>query len=336
VKRIRHLSSALLVFATLVTASVPATDSRGGNRPTLRVGFVIYAGAAPSRRTIEGQLLLAFLRAERELGIDGRVLYVNRDPTEALQSLARQRYDLVIAALVSDTDSVDRVARAFPHVRFLLPDLPIQALQHPLKNVQGTVYRAEEAGYLAGYLAALMEHRRKGKHIISAVGGYPYPGVTRWIVGYKPGARKADPHVVVRVDYSDDFANATKCERVAHSQISAGSGVVFNVAGACGLGALKAAKEQKVWGIGVDVDESFLGRHILTSPVINLDRGLFESIRDFTRGRLPTGGNTVYDLRDGNVGLGSISPDVPNAFVRQVGAIRRAIIAGRIRVPRVS
>ena len=33
------------------------------------------------------------------------------------------------------------------------------------------------------------------------------------------------------------------------------------------LGALEAASERGIWGIGVDVDQSHLGRHILTSAV---------------------------------------------------------------------
>jgi len=50
---------------------------------------------------------------------------------------------------------------------------------------------------------------------------------------------------------------------VALSQIAKGSRVVFQVAGVCGLGALEAASEHGIWGIGVDVDQSHLGQHIL-------------------------------------------------------------------------
>ena len=126
-----------------------------------------------------------------------------------------------------------------------------------------------------------------------------------------PARGKADPSVVVRIGYSNDFVNAAKCKRVALSQIAQGSGVVFNVAGACGLGTLQAAKEKGVWAIGVDIDQSYLGRHILTSAVIRRDRGVFDSVQRLVRGNLTTGGNTVFDLRNGFVGLGRISPEVP-------------------------
>ena len=319
--------------ALLVGLCLPASGGHAASRGKLRVGFVSTAGAVPTTRTIEGGLLVGFLRAERKLGIQGRVLYATQNPTEALTSFARQRYDLVVDAFPY-ANPVDAVARQFPRVRFQLSDAPFETLRHRPKNVQGSIYRAEQAGYLAGYLAALMEGRTKGRHVVSAVGGFAVPGVTVWTAGYAAGARKADPGVVVRIGYSNDFVNTAKCKRVALSQIAQGSGVVFNVAGACGLGALQAAKERGVWAIGVDVDQSYLGRHILTSAVMRRDRGVFESVRRLVRGHPRTGGNTVFGLRNGFVGLGRISPDVPTSFLRRVESVRKAIIAGRIRVPR--
>jgi basic membrane protein A len=201
------------------------------------------------------------------------------------------------------------------------------------RNIHRAVFRAEQAGYLAGYLAALMARHEKAR-MISAVGGFPFYGVTRWIVGYRAGAEKADPEIKIRVDYSNDFANPAKCRRVALSQIAAGAKVVFDVAGACGFGALRAAKEKGVWGVGVDTDHSFLGRHILTSAVIRLDRGVFDTVRKFARGTLGPGSTTVYDVRTGGVELGRISPKVPRKFLRMVAKIRRQIANGTIVVPR--
>jgi basic membrane lipoprotein Med (substrate-binding protein (PBP1-ABC) superfamily) len=47
------------------------------------------------------------------------------------------------------------------------------------------------------------------------------------------------------------------------------------------------------------------------------------------------GGNAVYGLREGGVGLGRISPRVPRSEVAAVNRIRAQIIAGRIRPPKV-
>jgi basic membrane protein A and related proteins len=324
----------LAVAGLLVAACLVATGGMATPKRQLRVGFVTFAGVVPTTRTLEGQAFAGFLRAERRLGINGRVVYVGptQDPVRALAGLARQDYDLVISAIPFE-EPPKAAARQFPSVRFLIADAPNKA-GHRLKNVERTVYRAEEAGYLAGYLAALMEDRTTGKHVISAVGGIPFPGVARWIVGYRAGAIRADPGIVVRIDYSQNFANAAKCKRVARSQIAAGSGVVFNVAGACGIGALSAAEEKGVWGVGVDIDQSYLGKHILTSAIIETDKGVFEMVRRLVRGTFKTGGDAVLDLGGGYLGLGPISKKVPREILRRLDRIHDQIVAGKIKVPR--
>ena len=283
-------------------------------------------------------MLAGFLEAERRLRIQGRVFYLSptQDPAGTLSYLARQKYDLLMVALPR-IDIVYAVARKFPQARFFLIDVPVHGPPRKPKNVQGSIYRAEQAGYLAGYLAALVEGRRTGKHVISAVGGFKFEGVDRWTVGYRAGARKADPAIKVQIGYSDDFANPAKCRRVALSQIARGSGVVFDVAGPCGIGALQAAKEERVWGVGVDVDQSFLGPHILTSGLIRLDKGVFAVVQRLVQGRLGNDGAPIYfDVRNGGVGLGRISPKVPETLVRRLEKIRTAIATGKIRVSRAT
>ena len=106
------------------------------------------------------------------------------------------------------------------------------------------------------------------------------------------------------------------------------------MAGACGLGALQAAKERGIWGVGVDTDQAFLGRHILTSAVIRLDRGVFDSVHRLVRGTLRPGSTTVYDVHNGGAQLGRISPKVPRPFLRRIEKIRKQIADGTITVPR--
>lgn len=324
----------MLGAAAVLLAVLAAGGSRAARQANVRVALLVEAGTVPTPRELQGKVVLGFLRAEKKLDFQGRIAYVgpNQDPRSVLESVARQDYDLIAYAFPY-FPPVNPVAREFPRVPFLLIDAPIEALSHRYKNVRGTLFHAGQAAYLAGYLSALMESRRPGKHLVSAVGGIKFPGVTRWIIGFQAGARKADPHVGVRVDYSNDFTNPAKCRRLALTQIARGSGVVFNVAGACGIGAMDAAKQKHVWGVGVDFDQSFLGRHILTSAVIRTDNGVYDMIRRLVRGRLPPGGtDTVYNLRNAGVGLGRISSEVPPAFLRRLDSIRRQIIAGKIRV----
>jgi basic membrane protein A len=303
---------------------------------------------------------LGLERAVRELGIRGRAL--TPAPKEgyvpSLSLLARQKYDLVIGfgfqaglaagarggSLSRDDPpraqlralsyfavaAIDRVATEFPETRFASIDFAHDDLAHRPKNVLGIVFREEQAGYLAGHLAALVLTLSPGEEVISSVGGQRVPAVERFIAGYQAGARGANPRVTTLNSYTDSFLDPVKGRSVALSQIAKGSRVVFQVASACGLGALEAAKERGIWGIGVDVDQSHLGRHILTSAVKRLDVAVFDTIEELLRGTLETGRTSRFSLRNGGVGLGTISAGVPRSFKAEIEEVRAEIVAGKI------
>jgi basic membrane protein A len=279
----------------------------------------------------------AFLGLERavsELGLRGRVL--TPAPKEghvpSLSLLARQRYDLVVGTGSFATRAVDAVAVRFPETRFAIVDAPHEDLEHRPANVQALVFREQEAAYLAGFLAALMLELQPGGDTISAVGGQPVPSVQRLLAGYRAGAAAAKPAVEVITVFTGDFLDPTKGRSAAMGQIAKGSKVVFQAAGACGLGALEAAREEGVWAIGVDVDQSSLGPHVLTSAVKRLDVAVFETIRRLAVGTLVTGSTSVFSLADGGVGLGAISSRVPPSILSRLEEVHADIVAGRVQI----
>ena len=111
--------------------------------------------------------------------------------------------------------------------------------------------------------------------------------------------------------------------------------MVFNVAGGCGLGTMKAAADAGVWAVGVDSDQSSLGPHVLTSVLKSFEAGFAEVLRQVEAERVRTGRDTVLTMRDGAAGLGRISPKVPRSLAAQVEELRRRIVAGTVRVPGV-
>ena len=85
--------------------------------------------------------------------------------------------------------------------------------------------------------------------------------------------------------------------------------------------------------LGVDVDQSRLGPHVLTSALIRMDVAVFDTIERFVGGTLETGGTSVFALRNGGVGLGSISPEVPPSIVAEIERVTDEIVAGTISIP---
>jgi basic membrane protein A and related proteins len=172
--------------------------------------------------------------------------------------------------------------------------------------------------------------------VLSAVGGKKIPSVDNWIAGYRAGAKRANPRIKVLIDYSGDFppSVAPKCKEIALRHISQGAKAVFQVAGGCGLGALEAAKEKKRWGIGVDADQAYLGKHILTSGVKRVDNAVFNFFREADNGTLRTGRDLVFNLKNGGQDVGKISTNCKcPAEVKKMNALKPLIIKGKIKIP---
>jgi basic membrane protein A len=339
----KRLALLVALFALLVPLACGGDDDgdNGGAAGTtatettakeaLKVGLVTDLGQLNDRGF--NQLAYQGLkRAQRELGVKGRVVQSASaaDYIPNMRRLARDGYDLIIGVGFAQGDAIDTVANRFPQGKFAIIDVDQASLKHKPKNVVGLIFREQEVGYLAGYLAALAEKRRSGPDVIGSVGGFKEPPVDRFIAGYQAGAKKADPAIKVINGYSSDWDDQAKCKELALNQIGRGAGVVFQVAGGCGLGALDAAREEKVWGIGVDADQSFLGPHVLTSAQKKVDAAVFATIKSIQDGTWQGGRNAIFGLKEKGVGLGTISKKTPPEDLQAVEKVSEQIADGEI------
>jgi basic membrane lipoprotein Med (substrate-binding protein (PBP1-ABC) superfamily) len=76
-----------------------------------------------------------------------------------------------------------------------------------------------------------------------------------------------------------------------------------------------------------------MGPHILTSVLKHYDVALFRELRAFKNGTLPKNGASSFGLREGAVGVGEVSPRVPQSVLRQLDVVRSRLAAAKIRVP---
>jgi basic membrane protein A len=336
---VTRLLTALLASLVLSLAACGGDDNESAGTTTstesaLKVGLITDLGQLNDRGF--NQLAYEGLkRAQSELGIKGRVLESKSasDYVPNMATLARQGYDMIIGVGFAQGDAIATAARQFPKTKFVIIDVDQKSLKGKPTNVDGMLFREEQVGYLAGYLAGLEAKRAKG-NTIGSVGGFKEPPVDRFIAGYQAGAKAAMPGVKTLNGYSSDWDDQAKCKELALNQIQAGAKVVFQVAGGCGLGALDAARERKVWGIGVDADQSFLGPHVLTSAQKRVDEGVFRTIKSVQDGTWQGGRNLVFGLAQDGVALGTISKKVPQADLDDLDQVKQKIASGEIQVPK--
>jgi basic membrane protein A and related proteins len=325
------MGRALVTVAVMVfLAAAFATASAGSSRH-VRIGLVFEGPLGDrSHDPLQYGAQEGLERAARELHIQTKAVF---DPSgiRPYAYFVHQHYDLVMG--FGYTPTFAQAARRLRHARFALLDATPQDINAPAANVEGTLFRTEQAAYLAGFLAARMADREPGPHVVSSVGGVPDPQVKSFIAGFQAGAKRADPEIKLLNAYSHDFFNTAKCAGIARAQIAHGSEVVFDVAGPCGLAALEVAKQKGVYGVGVDGDQSNLGRFILTSVLKNLELAVYNIAKRVVQGRLRTGGNLAFDLRNHGVGLGKFSPVVPLALRRELAPLALQIEQGKIVVP---
>jgi basic membrane protein A and related proteins len=307
------------------TSSTPASQGK-----KIKVGLVTDIGGL-NDRSFNHLAYVGLQRAEKELGIQGRVLTSksNADYVPNLTTLAQQKYDLIIPVGFLMADATDAVAKQAPNAKFAIVDVDATGLKGKPTNVEGLLFKEQEAGYLAGYLAGLYAKDNNVK-VISSVGGQKIPPVDHYIAGYQAGAKAADPGIQTLNGYSQDFVAQDKCKEIALNQIAKGAGVVFQVAGQCGLGALDAAKEKGKQGIGVDADQGYLGSYILTSAEKKVDVAVFNAIKAAQKGTFNGGQDTINDLSNNGVGFGKLNA-AGQKYASQLQKVAADIKSGKIK-----
>jgi basic membrane protein A len=281
-------------------------------------------------------------RAATELGVTTRVYVSNSadDYLPNLQAAVQDGNDLVVAVGFLLGPSVVQAAKVSPDTSFAGVDQffggePCQSTPscetQTQPNVLGMIYPTEQAGYLAGIVAAMITKTK----VVSTVGGKKIPPVDNWIAGYMQAVKDTDPSVKELNAYSQDFVDQAKCKEIALDQIANKSDVVFQVAGLCGLGALDAACEKNVNAIGVDADQSFAGPCVVTSALKPLESSVFAIIKTFVDGQFKGGDNTLYgikELPDSEL-LAPYTDAVPQEVQDAVEAAKEKIISGEITPP---
>jgi basic membrane protein A len=312
--------------STGAAATTTTTTSAGSG---FKVGLVTDIGGL-NDHGFNHLAYTGLLAAEKSLGIKGTVLQSTSgaDYLPNLTKLAQAGNNLVISVGFLMAQATATVAKQFPNVHFAIIDNDVTLPPKAPSNEEGLLFREQQAGYLVGYMAGLYA-KAKGYSTISSVGGQKIPPVDRYIAGYQAGAKAADPSIKTLNGYSQDFVDQSKCKEIALNQIQQGSKVVFQVAGACGLGALSAAQSSGVQGIGVDADQGYLGHYVMTSALKRVNLAVFHAIQMLQKGQFGAGSNVYNDITNGGIGYGPPGP-AGAPYAAEVAKVYANMKAGKI------
>jgi len=153
---VKRLTAIALVTAlALVAAGCGSKKSSSGSTTTtqasaFKVGLSTDTGGL-NDKSFNHLAYVGLQRAKAQLGVDTRVVTAasSSDYIPNLTALARQGYNLVIGVGFTEIDAMKAVAKQFPKTHFAIVDVS-NADEGGLKNVQGLLFKEQEAGYLAG------------------------------------------------------------------------------------------------------------------------------------------------------------------------------------------
>ena len=324
--------SAVAVLMALVVSTIRGGTASAAHKAGFSACLVTDIGGLNDKSF--NHLAFVGLQTAEKSGVKGRVIQSKSgaDYIPNLKACVTGGAGITIGVGFLMTDAMDAIATAYPKSKFAIVDVDVTSMKHKPKNVEGLLFKEQQAGYLVGYAAGLYV-KASGGTTVGSIGGLKIPPVDRYIAGYQFGAKKADPGIKVLNDYSQDFVKQAICKEKALNQIANGSTVEFQVAGQCGLGVLDAAKEKKVFGIGVDADQGYLGPQVMTSALKKVDVAVFAAAKAAQSGGLKTGINAVFSAKNGGVGIGKTSPKVPASMVKATKAILAQLAAGKIVPP---
>ena len=284
-------------------------------------------------------------RAEEEYGLETRLVESNQqtDYIPNLTGLAEAGADLVFAVGFLMQDAMVEAAENHPDTYFAGIDIALDPENAP-ENAVGIQWKEQQAGYLAGIVAAHMtaeyadrSDRLNADKVVGVVIGLDIPPVERYQAGYYAGVKSVDSEIRVISATAGAFDNQSAGKELALGMIDQGADIVFHVAGLTGLGIINAAAERGVFAIGVDVDQNHVApAAVLTSAMKGITQGAYLTVQDMMEGSFQGGQNLVFGVADQAVDIAPFheqSDLIPQAVLDAVDSARSQIDAGDLTVP---
>lgn len=185
---------------------------------------------------------------------------------------------IIVAPGFLQATAMTTVATANPDVKFVFIDgwSLTDANGTALSNITAVSYKEQEAGYFAGYGAAMEGFKKFGG---TFGGGGSNPACNRFGWGYVQGindgaaAKGVTDKLEVKMSYKygEGFSASTELQTQIGSWYSAGTEVVFSCGGSMVNSVVAAVgSSTDKYIIGVDTDQSVLSKQVVTSATKGL------------------------------------------------------------------
>jgi basic membrane protein A len=319
-----------------VVGFVMGSSKKIGEGKKIRIGIALTFGILTKESGYSIQMMKGLERAKRELGLDAleydvRVPSIPVTDEEVMETLTEfaetKTYDLIFAQGVAMGPPVVSVAPKYPEQKFAVIDGTYGYPKIP--NVATYIAKNEEAGFLRGYMLALITKT----NVIGTIYGSDDYCIMRWIAATIAGAKYFDTKIKVLYAVVGSWTNPYKAEKLASLMYDYGADVVHTHADITSdVGVLRAAQKRKrlVLGLPRELDPE----HILWNGFRRMDDLLLDAIRSVVEGTFRAE-TFAYGLKENHIGpiLEDTHPLVTDDVKVKAETMKRRLMANEISLP---
>ena len=325
-KKLATLAMATVVSASLLVGCSGSKESAKDDKITVAM---ITDVAGVNDQSFNQSAWEGLQRAEKELGIEVKYLESKQDSDYAtnIETLVDENVDLILGVGMKLADAIKEGAELYPEQNFVLVDEELK----DASNVKSILFKAEESAYLAGLIAG----KTTKTNNVGFIGGMESPVISKFDYGFRAGVKAANPDAEVMVQYANSFTDSALGKTIANQMHSKNADIIFTCAGAVGIGAIEAAKENGKKAIGVDQDQNALApKNVITSAMKNIDVAVVELLSKVVDGSYKGGEVIINTLAMNGVGIPQSSEkNVPPDVLKYVIEEAEKVKSGEVKVP---
>ena len=336
-KKFIALSLATVMSASMLVGCGGKTNSdtstTNNSEKAFKVGMITDTGGI-NDESFNQSTWKGFQDAQEKFGKDKiEIKYLeskqDADYVQNIDTFVDEDMDLIVGVGFKLSSAITEAAKSYPDQQFVLVDSVCEGEQP--QNVTSLLYEDNASSYLTGLIAGKMTETNK----VGFIGGMESDVIAKFDYGFRAGVKAANPDAQVIVQYANSFTDSALGKTIANQMHSNNVDIIFTCAGAVGIGAIEAAKENSKKAIGVDQDQNFLAPdNVITSAMKNIDVSMVELLSKVVEGSYKGGEIIVNTLAMDGVGIAPTSnKNVPPDVLEYVTKEAEKIKSGEIKVP---
>ncbi len=242
---------------------------------------------------------------EQELG--AQVAYVENVPIaqteqeKIIRQYAQEKFELLIGHGGEYIPVLETMSEVFPDMQFAV----VTNYEGNNRNLGALSIRPDEAGYLAGVVAALKTKTNQ----VAYIGGERYFASQREALGFEKGVKDTNPEADTSIAWVDSWSDQQKAQDIALTLVESGVDVLAVDADLAGLAALEVAEAEGIYAIGWVVDQHDLAPNAIIASIIqDMPQRILQSAILVQQGRWE-GKQYQFGLQEGIVGLSPLYGD---------------------------